>query len=114
MISVIITFILTALILLICGVNVPTLLAFLITMCGSQLVGRQLKDVESRYSDWKYWVLIAFTLVTTVLLACGLTYKSFWTLVTGGTCAVLAILVKAVFRIVAKHKTVSEDESTDE
>ena len=112
MIGVIFTLVLTALILLIGGVDVPTLLAMLVTMTGSYAIGCKLRDVESRYTDWKYWVLVGFALATTVLVTCGLTYKSFWTLVTGGLYAVLSLILKAVFRFVAKRNSESSVEGS--
>lgn len=107
MIATVIMLMLTALMLLIAGLSVDTLVGVMVAVIGSLAVAHSLKSVETMYTSWSYWVKVILKFASILLLTCGCTYRSFYTLIAGLVGAIVLLIFTVVMSAISKRQSAS-------
>ena len=114
MIAIVIMLILTALMLLIAGIGVATLVGVMVAIIGSLAVAGSLKDVESRYTSWSYWTKVALKFITVLLLVCGCSYQNLYTVVSGLGFAIILMIFCIIMNFIENRKSKSTEAVAEE
>ena len=114
MIAIVIMLILTALMLLIAGIGVATLVGVMVAIIGSLAVAGSLKDVESKYTSWSYWTKVALKFVAVLLLVCGCSYQSLYTVVAGLGFAIILMIFCIIMGFIENRKSKSTEAVAEE